>query len=61
MFTKRGEMGMVKVKQKTIIRNPEETLTTSPAIIVDKNDNMRVTMSALHRHKSKRIQKHSEK
>ena len=45
----------------TISKTPEETLVTSPAIIVGGKVTMRVTMNDLHRQNSKRIQKHSEK
>ena len=56
-----GKLEMVEVKQKTILRNPEENLNTPPAIIVDKRETIRGTMSYIHRKNSKKMQKYSEK
>ena len=50
---------MMKFKQNRINKKPEETLITSPAMIVDKMFTIQVTMNALHRKISKRMQKHS--
>ena len=61
MFTQRGKMGMMMVKQKTINKKPEEILTTSPAIILEKKVTMWETYNAIQRQNSTRMQKHSLK
>ena len=38
MFMQRGKTGDDELKQKTIIRNPEENFTKSPAMILEKED-----------------------
>ena len=50
----------MKVKQKTINRTPEETLITSPVMIVEKKVIIQETVNYLHRQRSKRMHKHYE-
>ena len=61
MFTHSGRLAMMKVKQKTINRTPEETLITSSVMIVEKKVIIQETVNYLHRQRSKRMQKHYEK
>ena len=46
-----GKLGTMKVKQNMINKTPKETLITSPAMIVEKNATMRVTVNDIHRQK----------
>ena len=55
MSAQHFKLGVIKVKQKMISRNSIETLTISPAIIVEKKDTVLVTISSLRRQNSKRM------
>ena len=55
MFTQRGKSGDDDGKTKDENQNPDETLTISHAIIVDKKDTILVTISYLRRQSSKRM------
>ena len=54
-----GKPGIMKAKQIRRNKTPNETLTTSPAMIVSKNSTMQETVSDTHKYISKRTQKHS--
>ena len=53
------KLGIMKVKPNMRSRNLEETLTTSPAMIMDKKVAIQETVNAPHIQISKSMQKHS--
>ena len=60
MFAHNVKTGDYGGETKNDIKTPEETLTTSPAMIVDKKVNMQEIVNSPCRQISKRIHTHSE-
>ena len=59
IFSQSGKIGYDEGETKQDKKEPEETLTTSPAMIMDKKVAIQETVNAPHIQISKSMQKHS--